>query len=126
MTAFVAASAAAEQVGTDRGRQMAALAKENAAKSLADLTDSAVVLEQASKWGLGDLVERNATFQRARKQYDAALAAYEHRGPGRRGHRPQAWRSHTVRYRVVADTRQTRRARRGRPAQTDPPPTEAG
>jgi transposase len=56
----------------------------------------------------------------------AALAEYEHRGPGRRGRRPQAWRYHTVRYRVVADTRQTRRARRGRPAKTDPPPTEAG
>jgi transposase len=56
----------------------------------------------------------------------AAIAEYEHRGPGRRGRRPQAWRYHTVRYRVVADIRPTRRARRGRPAKTDPPPTEAG
>src|SRR5499426_164846 len=56
----------------------------------------------------------------------AAIAEYEHRGPGRRGRRPQAWRYHIVRYRVVADTRRTRRARRGRPAKTDPPPTEAG
>jgi len=31
-----------------------------------------------------------------------------------------------VRYRVVAATRRTRRARRGRPAKTDPPPTESG
>jgi hypothetical protein len=31
-----------------------------------------------------------------------------------------------VRYRVVADTRRMRRARPGRPAQTDAPPTEAG
>ena len=45
---------------------------------------------------------------------------------GRRGRRPQAWRSHAVRYRVVAATRPTRRARRGRPAKTDSPPTEAG
>jgi transposase len=57
---------------------------------------------------------------------EAAIAEYEHRGPGRRGRRPQAWRYHTVHYRVVADTRPTRRARRGRPAKTDPPPTEAG
>jgi transposase len=56
----------------------------------------------------------------------AAIAEYEHRGPGRRGRRPQAWRYHTIRYRVVADTRRTRRARRGRPSKTDPPPTEAG
>jgi transposase len=56
----------------------------------------------------------------------AAIAEYEHRGPGRRGRRPQAWRYHTVRYRVMAVTRPTRRARRGRPAKTDPPPTEAG
>jgi transposase len=56
----------------------------------------------------------------------AALAEYEHRGLGRRGRRPQAWRYHAVRYRVVADTRHTRRARRGRPAKTDPPPREAG
>jgi transposase len=56
----------------------------------------------------------------------AAIAEYEHRGPGRRGRRPQAWRYHVVRYRVVADPRRTRRVRRGRPAKTDPPPTEAG
>ena len=57
---------------------------------------------------------------------EAAIAEYAHRGPGRRGRRPQPWRYHVVRYRVVADTRRTRRARRGRPAKTDPPPTEAG
>ena len=56
----------------------------------------------------------------------AAIAEYEHRGPGRRGRRPQPWRYHAVRSRVAADTRRTRRARRGRPAKTAPPPTEAG
>jgi transposase len=57
---------------------------------------------------------------------EAAIAEYEHRGQGRRGRRPQAWRYHAVHYRVVADTRRTRRARRGRPAKTDPPATESG
>lgn len=57
---------------------------------------------------------------------EAAIAEYEHRGPGRRGRRPQAWRYHAVRYRVVADTRATRRAQRGRPAKTDLAPQEAG
>ena len=35
-------------------------------------------------------------------------------------------RYHAVRYRVVAATRPTRRARRGRPTKTDPPPIETG
>jgi transposase len=57
---------------------------------------------------------------------EAAIAEYEHHEPGRRGRRPHPWRYHAVRYRVVADTRRTRRARRGRPAKTDPPSLEAG
>ena len=57
---------------------------------------------------------------------EAALAEYEGRGQGRRGRRPRPWRYHVVRYRIVTETRRTRRARRGRPAQTDPPPTEEG
>jgi transposase len=57
---------------------------------------------------------------------DAAMAEYEGRGQGHRGRRPRPWRYHTLRYRMVADTRRTRRARRGRPAKTDLPPTEAG
>src|SRR4030095_9588930 len=51
----------------------------------------------------------------------AAIAEYEHRGPGRRGRRPQSWRYHAVRYRVVADTRRRRRVRRGRPRKKGAP-----
>src|SRR5262249_61867797 len=47
-------------------------------------------------------------------------------GPGRRGRRPRPWRSHVVRPRLGAATRRTRRARRGRPAKTAPPPLESG
>jgi transposase len=57
---------------------------------------------------------------------EAAITAYEGRGPGRRGRRPRPWRYHAVRYRVVAETRRTRRARRGRPAKTAPAPIESG
>lgn len=57
---------------------------------------------------------------------EAAIAEYESRGRGRRGRRPRPWRYHTLRYGIVAETHPTRRARRGRPAKTDPPPTESG
>jgi transposase len=57
---------------------------------------------------------------------NAAIAEYEGRGQGHRGRRPRPWRYHTLRYRIVADTRRTRRTRRGRPAKTEPPPTESG
>ena len=57
---------------------------------------------------------------------EAAIAEYEGREQGRRGRRPRSWRYHAVRYGIVAETRCTRRARRGRPAKTDPPPTESG
>jgi hypothetical protein len=56
----------------------------------------------------------------------AAIADYEGRGPGRRGRQPRPWRYHTVRYGLVAESRRMRRARRGRPAKTDPAPTESG
>jgi transposase len=55
---------------------------------------------------------------------EATIAEYTGRGQGRRGRRPRPWRYHAVRYRVVMDTRRTRRARRGRPAKTELPRTE--
>jgi transposase len=61
-----------------------------------------------------------------RPDAEAAMAEYEGQRPGRRGRRPRPWRYHAVRYRLVADTRRTRRARRGRPAKTEPPPLESG
>ena len=45
-------------------------------------------------------------------------------GRSRRGRRPRPWR-HAVRSGIVAATRHTRRARRGRPAQTAPRPRRA-
>ena len=61
-----------------------------------------------------------------RPDAEAAIAAYAGRGPSRRGRQPRPWRYHTLRYRIVAASRRTRRTRRGRPAKTDPPPTESG
>ena len=68
----------------------------------------------------------HARWFACRPDAEAALAEYTGQGQGRRGRRPRPWRYHTVRYGIVAETRPTRRARRGRPAKTDPPPTESG
>src|SRR4029450_13803767 len=46
---------------------------------------------------------------------EGAIAEYEGQGPGRRGRPPRPWRYHAVRYHSVAETRRTRRTRRGRP-----------
>lgn len=92
--------------------------------------------QQAHTYAAGQAKEAEAVadhVQRVQAQWfaclpdaEVAMAAYEGRGQGRRGRRPRPWRYHAVRYRVVADTRRTHRARRGRPAKTDPLPTEGG
>ena len=76
---------------------------------------------------LADYVQRvHARWFACEADAAAAMAEYEHHEPGRRGRRPHPWRYPAGRYRVVADTRRTRRARRGRPAKSDPPLLEAG
>jgi hypothetical protein len=52
---------------------------------------------------------------------EAAIAVYEGRAPGRRGRRPQPWRSHTLCYRVEAFTQRIKRTHRGRPAKAEQP-----
>jgi len=61
-----------------------------------------------------------------RPDAEAASAEDEGRGQGRRGRQPRPWWYHTRRDGIVAESRRTRRARRGRPAKTDPAPTESG
>src|SRR5262249_45833903 len=68
----------------------------------------------------------HAQWFACRPDAEAAIAAYEGRGQGHRGRRPRPWRYHTLRYGIVAASRRMRRTRRGRPAKTDPPPTESG
>jgi transposase len=55
---------------------------------------------------------------------EAASADYAGRGQGRRGRRPRLWQYHAVRYGGAPETRRARRTRRGRPANTESPPTE--
>jgi transposase len=68
----------------------------------------------------------HARWFACRPDAEAAIAEYEGQGQGQRGRRPHPWRYHLVRYHSVADTRRTRRTRRGRPVKTDPPPMESG
>jgi transposase len=92
--------------------------------------------QQAQTYASGQAQEAEAVtdhIQRVQARWfacaadaEAAIAEYEGRVLGRRGHRPRPWRYHTVHYRVVAATRPARRVRRGRPAKTAPSPTEAG
>jgi transposase len=76
---------------------------------------------------VADHVKRvQAQWLACRPDAEAAMAEYEGRGLGRRGRRPRPWRYPVVRYHTVAETRHMRRARRGRPATTEPPPMESG
>lgn len=55
---------------------------------------------------------------------EAALAAYEGRGQGRRGRTPRPWRYHVLHYRVEAVNVPKKRARRGRPPKAEAPQVE--
>ena len=86
-----------------------------------------VVAQEKEAKAVADHVQRvHAQWLACEADATAAIAEYEGRGPGHRGRRPHPWRYHTVHYHLVAATRRTRRARRGRPAKTDPLPTETG
>ena len=97
---------------------------------------SQLAQQQAQTYASGQGKEAEAVTDHAKRvqaqwfaclpDAEAALAAYEGQEQGRRGRRPRPWRYHAVRYHIVAATRRTRRARRGRPAKMDPPPTESG
>src|SRR5499433_129523 len=92
--------------------------------------------QQAQSFAAAQVKEAEAVADRVRQGHtrwfacrpdaEAAIAAYEGRGQGRRGRQPRPWRYHTLRYGIVAESRRPRRVRRGRPAKTDPAPTEAG
>jgi transposase len=97
---------------------------------------SSQLAQQTQTYAVAQAKEAKAVADHARRgqaqwfaclpDAEAALAAYEGQAQGRRGRRPRPWRYHAVRYRVVADTRRTRRARRDRPVKTAPPPPESG
>jgi transposase len=97
---------------------------------------SQLAQQQAQSYAAAQVKEAEAVAAHVRQVHarwfacqpdaEAAIAEYEGRGQGRRGRWPCPWRYHTLRYGIVAESRRTRRARRGRPAKTDPAPTESG
>src|SRR5262249_61062083 len=97
---------------------------------------SQLAQQQAQSYGAAQAKEAEAVADHVRQVHarwfaclpdaEAAIADYEGRGQGRRGRQPRPWRYHTLRYGIVAESRRTRRAPRGRPAKTDPAPTELG
>ena len=76
--------------------------------------------------GAAHVRQGQARWCAGRPAAETASAEYEGQGPGPRGRRPRPWREDTVRSRMAADPRRTRRARRGRPAKLAPPPRESG
>jgi transposase len=90
-------------------------------------TQTYAVAQEKEAQAVADHVKRiQAQWFACLPDVEAAIAAYEGRRPGRRGRRPRPWRYHVVRYRIIAETRPTRRARRGRPAKTELPSMESG
>jgi tetratricopeptide (TPR) repeat protein len=77
MNAFVAAAADADAARSDRGRQIAAIARENAARTVAEEVGSEAVLREASRWGLEELVEKRGRYVSASADYEAARQAYD-------------------------------------------------
>jgi len=90
-------------------------------------TQTSAVAQEKEAEAVADHVTRvQAQWFACLPDADAASAAYEGRGPGQRGRRPRPWRYPVVRYRIVAETRPTRRARRGRPAKPESQPMASG
>jgi tetratricopeptide (TPR) repeat protein len=63
--------------GSGRGPLIARVAKENAAKVVAQSTGSAEVLARAGELGIDDLVARARTYLTSRAAYDEALTSYQ-------------------------------------------------
>src|SRR5499426_1188958 len=55
---------------------------------------------------------------------EAAIAAYDGRGQGRRGRKPRPWRYHVLHYQVEAVSTPKKRNRRGRPPKAEAPQVE--
>lgn len=76
LRAFASAATAAEAVATDRGRQVSAIAREDAAQLLLAMGHSADAVAKASEWGLEKAVARHERFVAAEQAYSQALGAY--------------------------------------------------
>jgi tetratricopeptide (TPR) repeat protein len=76
LRAFVAAADAADAVGTARGRQVAGVARQDAAQALIAQGHTADALAKAGELHLDAAVKQEQTFTEAEAAYDAARAAF--------------------------------------------------
>lgn len=76
---FADAAELAEKVGSNRGKTLAAISRENAAQTLVMLGAGEEVARIASEQGIEALVQRQAQLKAAFDQYDRGLAAYSER-----------------------------------------------
>lgn len=76
MTGFAEAAKLAEAVGSNRGKALAVVARENAAQTLVMLGSGPEVARMAAEAGIEALVARQAQLDAAFGAYEAGLAAY--------------------------------------------------
>lgn len=79
LAAFARSAEAADKVGSNRGKIVARIARENAAQTLVMLGQSEDVARLAAQAGVGDLIQRQTDLKRAFEVYDTGLAAYQAR-----------------------------------------------
>jgi hypothetical protein len=77
LAAFGKAAELAGANATDRGRTVARVARENAARVLTRMGDSPEAARRAAESGLGEVVTRERNLTGGFKAYDAGLAAYQ-------------------------------------------------
>ena len=77
MDAFVAAAAAADSVGGQRGAVLGDLARNNAAQVLVSMGQNEQAARAATEHGLSDTVERLRRFESAKESYGSGLKSFE-------------------------------------------------
>lgn len=106
---FATAAELAEKVGSDRGRTLAAISRENAARTLVMLGAGPDVARIAAEQGIDALVKRQAELKEAFDHYDQGLAAYSE---GRYADARQAFAEARQGFERLGETAYAQRSRR--------------
>jgi tetratricopeptide (TPR) repeat protein len=76
LEAFVRAAEVGDAAGSERGTQIARIARQNAASALAALGHSEEAAAHAREHGLGGVLERQASLAKAEQAYQSGMEAY--------------------------------------------------